>query len=112
MLLIRNHNQFMLFLLVFPALLAAGLICLPAMATSATNIAHASPGLSEHSVLLLFLDLAVLLLGSLVCGEVMVRLGQPAIIGQILAGVLLGQTVFGNFFPAQSAWLFPKTAII
>ncbi|MDR3612719.1 MAG: cation:proton antiporter [Candidatus Obscuribacterales bacterium] len=84
------------------------LVCLPVFAADSTHVAAASAGLSEHSVLLLFLDLAVLLLASLVCGEVMVRFGQPAIIGQILAGVLLGQTVFGNFFPAQSAWLFPQ----
>ncbi|MGK4455653.1 cation:proton antiporter domain-containing protein, partial [Klebsiella pneumoniae] len=38
----------------------------------------------------------------------MVRLGQPAIIGQIVAGVLLGQTVFGNLFPDLSSLLFPQ----
>lgn len=64
--------------------------------------------LSEHDVLLLFLEMAILLLASLLCGEIMVRLGQPAIIGQILAGVLLGQTVFGNLLPDISAWIFPQ----
>jgi Kef-type K+ transport system membrane component KefB/nucleotide-binding universal stress UspA family protein len=64
--------------------------------------------LSEHAVLLLFIEISLLLLTSLVLGEVMVRLGQPAIIGQILAGLILGPTFFGAFFPDLSAQLFPR----
>ena len=64
--------------------------------------------LGEHSVLLLFVEIAVLLFASLAFGELMVRLGQPAIIGQCFAGVMLGQTVFGNFFPDLSALVFPQ----
>lgn len=67
---------------------------------------HAS-GLTDHSILLLVVEVAVLLLASLVLGELAVMLGQPAIIGQILAGVLLGQTVLGSLFPDISAALFP-----
>lgn len=77
-------------------------------APAPTPSSHESTRLSEHAVLLLFLEIAVLLLASLVCGELMVRLGQPAIIGQILSGLLLGQTFFGNLFPDVSAWLFPQ----
>ncbi len=69
---------------------------------------HSSATLSEHAILLLFLEIAVLLFTSLACGELMVRLGQPALIGQILSGVLLGQTVFGNLFPDFSSLLFPQ----
>ena len=74
----------------------------------ATPKAHESKTLNEHAVLLLFLEIGVLLLFSLIFGELMVRLGQPAIIGQILAGLVLGQTVFGNFFPDLSIQLFPQ----
>lgn len=76
--------------------------------TSATPKAHESKTLNEHAVLLLFLEIGVLLLASLIFGELMVRLGQPAIIGQILAGLILGQTFFGNFFPDLSIQLFPQ----
>ncbi|MFN8554922.1 MAG: cation:proton antiporter [Candidatus Obscuribacterales bacterium] len=75
---------------------------------SATPKAHESKTLNEHAVLLLFLEIGVLLLASLLFGELMVRLGQPAIIGQILAGLVLGQTFFGNFFPDLSIQLFPQ----
>lgn len=67
-----------------------------------------NPGLSEHAVLLLFVEIALLLFTSLVCGQIMVRLGQPAIIGQIAAGLLLGQSCFGLLFPDLSAQLFPR----
>jgi len=69
---------------------------------------HENTSLSEHAVLLLFLEIAILLLSALVCGEAMVRLGQPAIIGQILAGLLLGPTFFGLLFPDLSSQIFPR----
>ncbi len=75
---------------------------------AATPKAHESKTLNEHAVLLLFLEIGVLLLASLIFGELMVRFGQPAIIGQILAGLVLGQTFFGNFFPDLSIQLFPQ----
>lgn len=73
-----------------------------------TQTPRVSAELSEHAVLLLFLEIAILLMASLICGEAFVRLGQPAIIGQIVAGLLLGQTFFGRLFPDISAMLFPQ----
>ncbi len=64
--------------------------------------------LSEHAIFLLFIEIAILLMASLILGEVLVRLGQPAIIGQILAGLLLGQTFFGLLLPDLSTLLFPR----
>ncbi|HEY9785875.1 MAG TPA: cation:proton antiporter [Candidatus Obscuribacterales bacterium] len=67
-----------------------------------------SSNLSEHAVLLLFIEITLLLSASLICGEILSRLGQPSIIGQILAGLLLGQTFFGALFPDLSSQLFPR----
>lgn len=69
---------------------------------------HNSNSLSEHAVLLLFIEITLLLFTSLVCGELFVRLGQPSIIGQIFAGLLLGPTFFGALFPDLSSQLFPR----
>ncbi|MBY0552179.1 MAG: cation:proton antiporter [Candidatus Obscuribacterales bacterium] len=63
--------------------------------------------LSDRRVLLLVLEVGILLLASLVLGEIVALFGQPAIIGQILAGVILGQTVLGSLLPDVSAALFP-----
>lgn len=35
------------------------------------------------------------------------KLGQPPVVGEMIAGVLLGPSVLGLFSPAAEAWLFP-----
>ncbi|HSZ73489.1 MAG TPA: cation:proton antiporter [Rhizomicrobium sp.] len=42
-------------------------------------------------------------------GEVMQRLGQPAITGQLIAGILLGPSFFGAFWPEAQKFIFPST---
>lgn len=42
-------------------------------------------------------DLFLLLAGSLLAGELASRLGQPALVGQLLVGVVLGPTLFGQY---------------
>jgi len=56
----------------------------------------------------LFLAQIVLLLlvGRLI-GEAMQRIGQPAIIGQLIAGILLGPSVFGAIWPEAQRAVFP-----
>jgi Kef-type K+ transport system membrane component KefB/mannitol/fructose-specific phosphotransferase system IIA component (Ntr-type) len=55
-----------------------------------------------------FLSLAVLLGAAHALGEAARRLGQPAVIGEMLAGLLLGPTFLGAVAPAFQAWLFPR----
>jgi Kef-type K+ transport system membrane component KefB len=45
-------------------------------------------------------------------GEFFTKIKQPAIIGEILAGILLGPTVLGMISPNIFEWLFPKTGEI
>jgi Kef-type K+ transport system membrane component KefB/nucleotide-binding universal stress UspA family protein len=52
-------------------------------------------------------QLVVLLLVGRLLGEAMQRIGQPAVMGQLLAGVLLGPSVFGIVWPAAQHTLFP-----
>jgi hypothetical protein len=40
-------------------------------------------------------------------GEVMQRIGQPSVIGELLAGLLLGPSVFGLLWPAAQSAIFP-----
>ncbi|MGH9774778.1 MAG: cation:proton antiporter [Candidatus Acidiferrales bacterium] len=65
--------------------------------------------LTPHDVMTMFLALAALLGCAKFCGELMHKLKQPAVIGEILAGVLLGPTVLGHFKPWMYAALFPST---
>jgi Kef-type K+ transport system membrane component KefB len=52
-------------------------------------------------------QLVVLLLVGRLLGEAMQRIGQPAVMGQLLAGVLLGPSVFGVAWPEAQHALFP-----
>jgi len=52
-------------------------------------------------------QLVVLLLVGRMLGEAMQRIGQPAVMGQLLAGVLLGPSVLGAIWPEAQQALFP-----
>ena len=67
------------------------------------------PHLTQHEVMTMFLALAVLLGTAKLAGELMQKLGQPSVLGEILAGILLGPTLLGHFRPQIYAALFPST---
>lgn len=61
-----------------------------------------------HSeVVVFFFALGVLLMTARVLGEMARRYNQPAVLGELLAGVVLGPTLFGAIAPQASTWLFP-----
>lgn len=64
-------------------------------------------GLSHHDVTVFLLGIAILLGCARIFGELAQRLRQPAVVGEIIAGVLLGPTVFGNIAPSVQASVFP-----
>jgi Kef-type K+ transport system membrane component KefB len=65
--------------------------------------------LSAHDVMVVFLALAALLASAKLAGELVKKLKQPAVLGEILAGILLGPTVLGHFRPSLYALLFPHS---
>lgn len=65
-----------------------------------TLLAPETPG--EVSVEQFLLLLATVLLSAKALGELAERVGQPAVIGELLAGVLLGPSVFGFVDPTLS----------
>ena len=67
------------------------------------------PPIAGHSLLILLLQLAGLLALARTLAEVMRRLGQPAIIGELLAGILLGPTILGHFAPDLFVIAFPQS---
>jgi Kef-type K+ transport system membrane component KefB/mannitol/fructose-specific phosphotransferase system IIA component (Ntr-type) len=65
--------------------------------------------LNSHEVIVMFLGLAVLIASARTLGELAKWLGLPSVVGEILAGILLGPTVLGFFAPRWFALLFPST---
>ncbi len=88
-------------------LIPAMLIVALAVAPSAAIAAETTKGPSE--VLFLGQIFALLVCGRLM-GELMARLGQPAVMGQLIAGILLGPSVLGELWPAGEQVLFPADA--
>ncbi|MBS0526541.1 MAG: cation:proton antiporter [Proteobacteria bacterium] len=63
--------------------------------------------MGDHTLAIFAAELILLLLVGRLLGEGMNRIGQPALFGQLLAGVLLGPSVFGMLAPHWRAVVFP-----
>lgn len=62
---------------------------------------------ADHTVAIFIAEIILLLLVGRLLGEGMSRIGQPAIFGQLLAGVVLGPSVLGAISPAFHQLIFP-----
>jgi len=56
----------------------------------------------------LLIQLGVMLLMGRFLAEVARKFKQPAVVGEIIAGLILGPTILGTFSPEFSVFLFPK----
>lgn len=54
-----------------------------------------------------FLQIAIILLFCRLVGAVAARLGQPQVVAEMIAGVLLGPSFLGLFWPEIQQWVFP-----
>jgi Kef-type K+ transport system membrane component KefB/mannitol/fructose-specific phosphotransferase system IIA component (Ntr-type) len=63
--------------------------------------------LSHSEIVTIFLSLCVLLTMARICGEIARKLNQPAVFGELLAGVILGPTLLGQLAPGLMASIFP-----
>jgi Kef-type K+ transport system membrane component KefB/mannitol/fructose-specific phosphotransferase system IIA component (Ntr-type) len=62
---------------------------------------------TSHNITVMFLSLGVLLFTARVLGELAQRYNQPAVVGELIAGVLLGPTILGRLAPELNEFLFP-----
>ena len=62
--------------------------------------------LTHQDVVNLFLQLAAMLLLARVFAEIAQRFRQPAVVGELLAGILLGPTILGTIIPDFHEYLF------
>jgi Kef-type K+ transport system membrane component KefB len=62
--------------------------------------------LTEHEVLLLLVQLVLLIGTARIMGGLFQRMGQPAVVGELLAGIVLGPTIFGRVAPGAYEWVF------
>lgn len=63
----------------------------------------------EEFLLVIILQLALIIAVARVAGNVARRMGHPMVVGEILAGLILGPSFLGRLFPQVSAALFPAS---
>lgn len=66
------------------------------------------PVLSEHAVFIFVAELGIIMLAARIFGELARRLGQPIIVGEVGAGIILGPMIFGKLLPKHFNFLFPS----
>jgi len=69
-------------------------------------------GLTELQILHFLIQVGALLLISRLLADLMKRWGQAAVIGELLAGVVVGPSILGLLAPPVYAWLFPADPTI
>ena len=62
--------------------------------------------MSSHEFVRLLVELAVMLFCALAGGWIMRHLRQPAVLGEMIAGIVIGPTIFGAIAPDWQGWLF------
>jgi Kef-type K+ transport system membrane component KefB len=67
-------------------------------------------GLSEPLAVLL-LQIIVIIACARLFGYLFKKIGQPAVIGEIVAGIVLGPSIVGAYFPEISHFLFPAASL-
>ncbi|WP_396191982.1 cation:proton antiporter [Flavobacterium sp.] len=65
----------------------------------------------QHPLAILLLQIITIIIVARVFGWIFRKIGQPSVIGEIIAGIFLGPSLVGMYFPEYSALLFPKESL-
>ena len=70
-----------------------------------------SPRHGHAAVLHLLLALVAVIASCRLVGTVFLRLGQPAVIGEVVAGILIGPSLLGRIAPGAMEFLIPQATL-
>jgi Kef-type K+ transport system membrane component KefB len=71
----------------------------------------AKPRTPEETVVAFFIAVVVVMLFARLCGSLMPRIRQPRVMGEVLAGILLGPTLFGALDPGLQSKVFASDIV-
>jgi len=66
----------------------------------------------RHPLSILVLQVIVILIAARVVGTIFLKMGQPAVIGEMVAGIILGPSLVGALLPAVQSFLFPASSML
>src|SRR5688500_11005149 len=116
----RLHREYLVFICALAPLLWAllffvekKLLSRPDTAAPPTATVPHAPGTSHvaayftvnanRPISILFAQLICIILLARIVGFCFQKLQQPAVVGEMIAGILLGPSLFGHFYPAFTA---------
>ena len=65
----------------------------------------------QHPLALLLFQIITIVLVARIFGWIFRKIGQPSVIGEIIAGIVLGPSLFGLYFPDMKDALFPVASL-
>jgi len=65
----------------------------------------------HHPLALLLAQIVTIILAARFLGWICIKIKQPSVIGEMVAGIILGPSLVGMYFPEFSAFLFPKESL-
>ena len=93
--------------LAHPLPVTAPVAAAPVVERPATSFLHNI----KNPLSLLLLQIIVIFLVSKLFGRWITRIGQPSVVGEIIAGLVLGPSLMGWLFPDLSHFIFPKDSL-
>ena len=63
----------------------------------------------EHLLLIVIIQLVLIIAAARLFGVIFRNLGQPQVCGEIAAGIILGPSLFGRFFPGRFLHVFQSS---
>jgi Kef-type K+ transport system membrane component KefB len=65
----------------------------------------------HHPLAILLAQIITIIIVARFCGWIFRKIGQPSVIGEIIAGIVLGPSLLGYYFPEYSIVLFPVESL-
>ncbi len=65
----------------------------------------------SHPLAILLLQIITIIITARTFGFLFSKIGQPTVIGEVVAGIFLGPSLMGMWFPEYTTFLFPKTSL-
>ena len=65
----------------------------------------------HHPLALLLAQVVIIIMVARIFGWICTKIGQPTVVGEMIAGIVLGPSLIGMYFPEFSAALFPAQSL-